>query len=129
MPSRGHALDRKKANPPWSDLGGFFVSMDRANANQRGYGGRWQKARATFLRQHPLCEMHQARGQVVAATVVDHKVPHRGDQALFWDTSNWQALCKRCHDSHKQRLEKSGTEVGCGIDGVPLDAGHHWRKG
>ncbi len=32
------------------------------------------------------------------ATVVDYMVPHRGDKALFWDRSNWQALCKRCHD-------------------------------
>lgn len=24
--------------------------------------------------------------------------PHRGDQKLFWDESNWQALCKPCHD-------------------------------
>lgn len=33
------------------------------------------------------------------AEVVDHIVPHRGDEKLFWDESNWQALCKRCHDS------------------------------
>ncbi|MGI6721758.1 MAG: HNH endonuclease [Anaerovoracaceae bacterium] len=26
-------------------------------------------------------------------------VPHRGDQKLFWDRSNWQSLCKSCHDS------------------------------
>lgn len=35
----------------------------------------------------------------MAATVVDHIIPHRGDQKLFWDRSNWQALCKSCHDS------------------------------
>lgn len=33
------------------------------------------------------------------ATVVDHIVPHRGDDRLFWDEENWQALCKNCHDS------------------------------
>lgn len=27
------------------------------------------------------------------ARVVDHITPHRGDVALFWDESNWQALC------------------------------------
>jgi 5-methylcytosine-specific restriction protein A len=35
--------------------------------------------------------------------VVDHIVPHRGDKKLFWDSSNWQALCdgqtgRGCHD-------------------------------
>ena len=34
----------------------------------------------------------------VRATVVDHIIPHRGDQKLFWDQNNWQALCKSCHD-------------------------------
>ena len=82
----------------------------------------------TFLRSHPLCAMHQMRGQVVPSVIVDHVVPHRGDQTLFWDTSNWQALCKHCHDSHKHRLERSGTEVGCDANGVPLDARHHWNR-
>ena len=27
----------------------------------------------------------EAQGRVVPATVVDHVVPHRGDQKLFWD--------------------------------------------
>jgi len=39
-----------------------------------------------------------ADGKFVAATVVDHVIPHRGDAALMWDKSNWQALCKHCHD-------------------------------
>lgn len=37
-------------------------------------------------------------GRYVRATVVDHIKPHRGDQRLFWDEDNWQALCKECHD-------------------------------
>jgi len=72
--------------------------------------------------------MHVARAEVVAATVVDHITPHRGDMTLFWDKSNWQSLCKRCHDSHKQRLEKGGVEVGCNLSGLPLDKAHHWNK-
>jgi 5-methylcytosine-specific restriction protein A len=43
---------------------------------------------------------------VVAATVVDHIVPHKGDKVKFWDSSNWQSLCKRCHDA------KTATEDG-----------------
>jgi 5-methylcytosine-specific restriction protein A len=37
-------------------------------------------------------------GVITAATIVDHINPHKGDQALFWDQSNWQVLCKQCHD-------------------------------
>jgi 5-methylcytosine-specific restriction protein A len=45
---------------------------------------------------------------VVAATVVDHVVPHRGDAALFWDEVNWAALCKRCHDAKTAREGRWG---------------------
>jgi len=43
-------------------------------------------------------------GCYTKATDVDHIVPHRGDQRLFWDESNWQALCHR-HHSIKTRSE------------------------
>ena len=36
-------------------------------------------------------------GRYVLATDVDHIVPHRGDPVLFWDQSNWQALCHSHH--------------------------------
>lgn len=70
----------------------------RGSANERGYGSRWQKAREGFLRLHPLCVRHEVRGEVVLATVVDHITPHRGDMTLFWQRTNWQPLCKQCHD-------------------------------
>jgi 5-methylcytosine-specific restriction protein A len=35
--------------------------------------------------------------------VVDHRVPHRGDDHLFWDRSNWQAMSKPCHDEKTGR--------------------------
>lgn len=77
---------------------------------ERGYGGKWQRERERFLFKHPLCCYCQAKGIVTAATVVDHKVPHRGDQSLFWDQKNWQPLCKTCHDSDKQAEERGDRE-------------------
>lgn len=68
------------------------------SAAGRGYGGQWRKARQQFLQRHPLCVECQKEGRYVKATVVDHIVPHRGDQGLFWDRSNWQPLCKHHHD-------------------------------
>ena len=87
---------------------GSWRTSDQTAA-QRGYGYKWQKARAGYLRSHPLCGMCQAEGVVAAATVVDHKIPHRGDQALFWDRGNWQSLCPTHHSRDKQREEQSSA--------------------
>lgn len=72
----------------------------RPTATLRGYGWQWQQARTWFLAQYPLCALCHAIGRVREATVVDHKIPHRGDQTLFWDETNWQSLCQHCHN-HK----------------------------
>ena len=56
------------------------LDRQRPSAARRGYGPRWRRARAAFLAQHPLCAACRAQGRVVPATVVDHVVPHRGDQ-------------------------------------------------
>ena len=104
------------------------MAENRNSSSARGYNSRWQKARSTYLRDHPLCVDHLRRGEYVPATIVDHITPHRGDQSLFWDKTNWQSLCANCHSSHKQRLEKSGNVVGCDMSGVPIDPAHHWNK-
>jgi 5-methylcytosine-specific restriction enzyme A len=36
--------------------------------------------------------------RTTAATVVDHKTPHRGNQELFWDENGWQSLCTLHHN-------------------------------
>ena len=80
---------------------------------------RWVKERAAFLAEHPLCVdvfgFHD--GSVVAANVVDHKVPHKGDWDLFWDQTNWQSMCKPCHD-HKTVVEDGG--FGNNLKGVEV---------
>lgn len=108
----------------------------------KGYGHRWKLARADFLRHHPLCCFCLEQGRNVPAVVVDHRVAHRlgdarrsGDAEriaaawrLFWDRANWQPLCRHCHDSIKQRMEKTGRVPGCTIEGRPVDPGHHWNR-
>jgi 5-methylcytosine-specific restriction protein A len=46
---------------------------------------------------------------VVPATIVDHVVPHRGDQRLFWDQGNWAPACKSCHDRKTAREGRWGA--------------------
>jgi 5-methylcytosine-specific restriction protein A len=82
-----------------------------AGSTERGYGYAWQKAREHFLAQHPTCVMCEARGLIVAATIVDHVTPHRGNQTLFWDETNWQSLCKPHHDGEKQRQERAADRA------------------
>lgn len=84
---------------------GSWRTSDQTAA-QRGYSYKWQKAREQHLQDQPLCVMCQAQGRVTAASVVDHIVPHRGDQKLFWRRSNWQSLCKTHHSRDKQREEQ-----------------------
>ena len=82
------------------------INIERGSSAERGYGHKWRKARQVFLAQNPLCACHLERGDVVSASVVDHVIPHKGNMSLFWDSKNWQALCKRCHDT------KTATEDG-----------------
>lgn len=114
----------------------------RGSSAARGYGYRWQKSRDSHLSRFPFCSMCSTLERPVAATVVDHKTAPKlkdakdsGDAArikgawkLFWDPGNWASLCKFCHDSTKQRLERSGRVAGCAPDGRPLDPGHHWNR-
>jgi 5-methylcytosine-specific restriction protein A len=71
---------------------------NRPSAASRGYGARWRKARMYFLTIHPLCVDCEKESVVKSATVVDHIIPHKGNQELFWQMSNWQSLCKQHHD-------------------------------
>lgn len=62
---------------------------------------RWQRLRAFYLSEHPLCEECQANGLVVEAVDVHHVVSFVGKEektaAFAFDYSNLRALCKRCH--------------------------------
>jgi 5-methylcytosine-specific restriction protein A len=96
--------------------------------NKSLYGWQWQKYRANYLRLNPLCVECQKLGKLTPSAVVDHIQKHNNDITLFWASDNHQALCKHCHDSYKQTLEKSGYTKGSDINGMPLDESHHWNK-
>ena len=81
---------------------------DEAKSRQAMYDRRWRKQRAYYIQLNPLCVMCLTYGVTREATVVDHIEPHKGDERLFWDIGNWQSLCKRHHDSDKQRIERRG---------------------
>jgi hypothetical protein len=91
LPGDRQAFDRKRDEQAW----------------RRWYKtARWQKLRMDVLiRDLFTC---QRCGHIEADTsqlVADHRKPHRGVEALFWDILNLWTLCKPCHDGWKQRLE------------------------
>src|SRR4051812_36288760 len=92
----------------------------RPSAQERGYGWSWHKVRTRYLRTHPLCVMCREAGLVVAATVVDHRIPHRGNQTLMWSEDNFQGLCASHHSSTKARIERGSAPQQVGADGWPL---------
>ena len=103
--------------------------MPRPGARKRGYDTRWDKARATFLQRNPWCVICAILRQKVRATDVDHRIPHRGDQKLFWDKTNWRPVCSQ-HHKQKSGREAHGLKetFGCGADGRPLDPEHPWNR-
>jgi 5-methylcytosine-specific restriction protein A len=129
MPRRPKSICRQRGCGALIDVPGFCEKHRqdrqrdqddrRGTAFERGYDSKWQRARARFLREHPLCQCVDCAKLVVPlpASVVDHKIPHRLKEAkdsgdaerirraleLFWNRSNWQALAKPCHDRKTAR--------------------------
>jgi 5-methylcytosine-specific restriction endonuclease McrA len=71
---------------------------------------RWAKLRwETLTRDLFTCQMCGLGPQAdTSKLVADHRRPHRGDLALFWDPENLETLCASpCHSKHKQKLEQA----------------------
>ena len=73
---------------------------------------RWKQMRKRiWARDNYTCQVTRTLciGKYPAGNspVADHKIPHRGDPALFWDESNIHTVSKEYHDSQKQREERA----------------------
>ena len=93
--------------------------IKRASATQRGYNTRWQKVSKMYLKEHPICECPVCAklGRHTTANVVHYVIPHHGNQELFWDEENWQAMNKKCHDRHtlfEMRQKAADNRQGAG---------------
>jgi 5-methylcytosine-specific restriction protein A len=75
----------------------------RPSAAARGYGHRWRKVRAKFLREHAACETCGA-----PATEAHHAAGQgpRGPGGL--DPAGLVALCKACHARITARMQPGG---------------------
>lgn len=104
----------------------------RGSSADRGYGGRWRKARATVLQREPLCRPSQLLlGKDVEADTLDHWYPHCGLSWLFWTPALWVPMSKGWHDRDKQEIEARGEAAlnrFAGELGLPLLEGLEPRR-
>lgn len=65
---------------------------------------QWQRLRMECLTAALFrCATPGCRNE---ANTADHIVPHKGEEKLFFEPANLQALCASCHSSEKQRDER-----------------------
>lgn len=102
---RGRSREQKRAELR-SD-----TDRRRGSSTARGYGADWQRLRALFLQQHPLCECEDCQAgklRITPATVVDHIQPIEERPELRLDPANLRAMAKACHDRHTARTRGFG---------------------
>ena len=115
------------------------LDRQRPSAARRGYDGRWRRARSPVSGGAPAVRPLSGRGPP--------------DRRRRWSTTwcrieatsgcsgtrtNWQALCKRCHDAKTVRDGRWGQRqlsdgaarsiYGCDVHGMPLDPDHPWNR-
>lgn len=101
----------------------------RPGPRQRGYNGRWEKARAAFLQARPWCAWCAEEGRQIKAEHVHHAEPHKGDSRKFWDRTKWVPLCAAHHNGRAQQQERHGYHGEVGSDGLPTDPKHPFNRG
>jgi 5-methylcytosine-specific restriction protein A len=75
-----------------------LMEKQRPDSSARGYDYEWQKFREEYLKRNPFCIECIKNGKLTKSKVIDHIIPHKGDERLFWDEDNMQPLCINCHN-------------------------------
>jgi len=90
------------------------------DATVRGWykSKRWAELRQQVLdRDFYTCQhtgvLLVGKAPAPDSPVVHHKTPHKGDEQLFWDINNLEAVSKEWHDSEAQSQERRRTNVPC----------------
>ena len=64
---------------------------------------QWKELRNNYYDTHPLCEVCNAHGMIIAAEEVHHKTPFLSGETnedkvnLLLDYENLMSVCKQCH--------------------------------
>ncbi len=92
--------------------------MDSRSTTAQEYRGEYQTKQWRNLRQRVLvrdnfrcnhCSVTLTNGRSdPRSAVVHHKTPHKVNLDLFYDPSNLEAVCWKCHSGSIQRNEALG---------------------
>lgn len=100
MPTAAYQECRYPRCPNYAVQGGYCATHATAGDRRSTQAGdlnnsnkRFRWMRAAYLRKYPMC----SRCRTEPATILDHRIPHRGVALLFWSQHNWQGLCTHCH--------------------------------
>lgn len=89
------------------------------SAHDRGYGRQHRRIRQHLLREVILCEECTRKGQVCVGTIADHVIPlAKGGTG---DRSNYQLLCKECHQAKSNADKGHRVRRPIGEDGWPVE--------
>lgn len=101
----------KPVRRPWQPAPFKREYAPHAARDSRYDTARWQAARKAQIARCPCCTVCTSRGRTVPATVCDHITPVRlgGD---FWDTRNYQSLCRACHQAKSAAERTQQGQVG-----------------
>ena len=72
--------------------------MNRKRAAKLRTSRRFRAMRMAWLTDHPWCAECERQGRLNLADELDHVVPVSKRPDWFWRRSNWQSLCRRCHE-------------------------------
>lgn len=77
------------------------------------HSARWKRLRLEVLtRDLYTCQqtgvLLTGKAGEPHSPVVDHIIPHKGDERLFWSINNLQSVSREYHDSTKKKMERSG---------------------
>lgn len=72
-----------------------YEKYQRNPATRKRYGRQWQRIRAAYAREHPLCEMCLKEGKITPMEQVHHIIPLSEGGTNDWN--NLMSLCASCH--------------------------------
>lgn len=72
-----------------------YETYDRDPRIRKRYGSTWKKVRASYVREHPYCELCLKGKRMVLVEEVHHKCPL--SQGGTHDKANLMSLCQSCH--------------------------------
>ena len=103
MPVTLHSACLQPGCPNYATAHGYCAQHQRAvnthsvSRSKQGYDRVWQRFRAWYLGQHPLCVECERGGVVALADHLHHKIPLAEAPDLRLDENNVEGLCKSCH--------------------------------